>query len=94
MTQQSPMNQQVDITLELSLWLDATMDEDDIVTHVRASPRSPRRRGGSVPSAVASEPAMRPAPTGRHPTAASRSRTSGRAPSPRPASASPRRTAT
>lgn len=37
MTQESPMKQHVDITLKLSLWLDATMDEDDIVTHVRAS---------------------------------------------------------
>jgi hypothetical protein len=31
------MKQQVDITLKLSLWLDATMDEDEIVTHVRSS---------------------------------------------------------
>jgi hypothetical protein len=37
MTQESPMNQQVDITLKLSLWLDATMDEDDIITHIRSS---------------------------------------------------------
>ncbi len=32
-----PMRQQVEVTLKLSLWLDATMDEDEIVTHVRAS---------------------------------------------------------
>ena len=31
------MKQQVDITLKLSLWLDATMDEDAIVTHIRSS---------------------------------------------------------
>ena len=31
------MKQQVDITLKLSLWLDATMDDDEIVTHIRAS---------------------------------------------------------
>ena len=31
------MKQQVDVTLKLSLWLDATMDEDEIVSHVRAS---------------------------------------------------------
>jgi len=31
------MKQQVDITLKLSLWLDATLDEDEIITHVRAS---------------------------------------------------------
>lgn len=31
------MKQQVDITMKLSLWLDASMDEDEIVTHVRSS---------------------------------------------------------
>ena len=31
------MKQQVDITLKLSLWLNARMDQDDIVTYVRAS---------------------------------------------------------
>ena len=31
------MRQQVDVTLKLSLWLDAAWDEDDIVTHVRAA---------------------------------------------------------
>ena len=31
------MKQQVDITLKVSLWLDATMSEDDIVTYIRAS---------------------------------------------------------
>lgn len=31
------MKQQVDITLKLSLWLDATMDKVEIVTHVRSS---------------------------------------------------------
>ena len=31
------MKQHVDITLVLSLWLDARMDEGEIVTHVRAS---------------------------------------------------------
>ncbi|HLN26697.1 MAG TPA: hypothetical protein VK395_03075 [Gemmataceae bacterium] len=31
------MKQQVDIRLKLSLWLDAAMDQDDIVTYVRAA---------------------------------------------------------
>ena len=31
------MKQQVDVTLKLSLWLDAALDEDEIVTHVRSS---------------------------------------------------------
>jgi hypothetical protein len=31
------MKQQVDITMKLSLWLDASMDEDEIVTHVRSA---------------------------------------------------------
>lgn len=31
------MKQQVDVILKLSLWLDATLDEDDIVTHVRTA---------------------------------------------------------
>ncbi len=31
------MKQQVEVTLKLSLWLDATMNEDEIVTHVRSS---------------------------------------------------------
>jgi hypothetical protein len=31
------MKQQVDVTLKLSLWLDATWGEDDIVTHVRSA---------------------------------------------------------
>jgi hypothetical protein len=30
------MKQRVNITMTLSLWLDATMDEDDIVTYVRS----------------------------------------------------------
>jgi hypothetical protein len=30
------MKQQVNVTMTLSLWLDASMDEDDIVTHVRS----------------------------------------------------------
>ena len=34
---EEPMKQQIEVTLKLSLWLDATMDEDEIVTHVRAS---------------------------------------------------------
>jgi hypothetical protein len=35
--QELPMKQQVDVTLKLSLWLDAAMDEDEIVTRVRSS---------------------------------------------------------
>jgi len=31
------MKQQVNVTMRLSLWLDATMDENDIVTYVRSS---------------------------------------------------------
>lgn len=31
------MKQQVEVTLKLSLWLNADMDEDEIVTHVRSS---------------------------------------------------------
>ena len=31
------MKQQVEVTLKLSLWLDASMDEDAIVTHVRSA---------------------------------------------------------
>jgi hypothetical protein len=30
------MKQQVDVTVRLSLWLDAAMDEDDIVTYIRS----------------------------------------------------------
>jgi hypothetical protein len=30
------MKQQVNVTMTLSLWLDAAMDEDDIVTYVRS----------------------------------------------------------
>jgi hypothetical protein len=35
--EKQPIRQQVDIALKLSLWLDATMDEDGIVTRVRAA---------------------------------------------------------
>lgn len=31
------MKQQVDITMKLSLWLDASMDADEIVTHIRST---------------------------------------------------------
>jgi hypothetical protein len=31
------MKQQVDVTMRISLWLDAAMDEDDIVTAVRSA---------------------------------------------------------
>lgn len=31
------MKQQVHVTVKLSLWLDATLDEDDIATYIRSS---------------------------------------------------------
>ena len=47
LTMENFMKQQVDITLKLSLWLDAKMSQDDITTHVRV--RSPMHLGRHSP---------------------------------------------